>query len=601
MTNGSIESRSSATSAVEFAGLRTSAIDGTNRSVYTAERFDSIFENLNSRSQTRQLEVEARVEPAFARAQEDAFVLDRQDDTQEIGAEAEHADRAEKADASASCEQDEGDDPVEVEDASRKAGQPAIETSNVPSEPKKPIVMNRKEVLQADGEVKNGKAAATQDGESPRAIKTTAEPRVSSSLSFRLQTQKTTVEKDGTAAKATVTPKPAQNATQTAVKADVAKSSLMSGVVDLSAAKATTTKTVTASKVDVKIAGEVSSKNGSPNKTGNSQSALAAKINAALGKTDVSEKAMDAPEAGAVKKTTHGSAKTSLSVPSTASQMEVDTLKNSLKAAGLVDETKLRTSENEIGIKAAEQVGSKINKMVAELKSSENTSPEKGFLKESSDTGALNRAQAVNSRSETSGGFFNNGQSQHGNGFGSEQGQSNRGGEQLRQWVEGNSEVKGVSQAAQQSELVDRNVGSMLSARVLNQIVNHIERLRESDKNRVKVSLGSEANGVTVDIRIEGSAIYTSFEGDADILNQLKDDWDDIKDRAARKGVSLKDPEFNSISYSSSSESASFLPDDGLEKEGKSQSVIQHINNQPVRPGKMTAAAGSSGPVHSYA
>ncbi len=252
---------------------------------------------------------------------------------------------------------------------------------------------------------------------------------------------------------------------------------------------------------------------------------------------------LDQPAKSAVKKGVTHSAKTSVANRAPLPTADTTTLKNSLKAAGLQVETRMKTLDSEIGIKAAQHASNNVTKMSVDSKSSETQPSEKGFLKESSDTGALNRAQAVNSRSD-SGGFSN--QSHHGHGQGSHSDNSNsgRGSEQFRQWVENNTEVKGVSHAAHQTELVDRTVGSLLSARVLNQIVNHIERMRDSEKNRVKVSLGSEANGVTVDIRIDGGSIFTTFEGDPEILDELREQWGDIKKRASRKGVALQDPEF---------------------------------------------------------
>lgn len=270
--------------------------------------------------------------------------------------------------------------------------------------------------------------------------------------------------------------------------------------------------------------------------------------------------------------------------------------KNALKSLSMTGETRSRSVDPEFGIKVAQQSAIPVNKMNNEPKSTDVGLSEKGFLKAESEQGAPNRASAVQSRSDGAG-LTHQGQS--GMGGQSDAGGNSRGGEQMRQWIESTQEVKSVSQSAQQTELVDRNAASMLSARVLNQIVNHIERMRDSGKNRVKVSLGEEAEGVSVDIRIDGGAVVTVFEGESRILDQLKEDWSDIRRQANRRGVTLRDPEFVRISHSSSEENNRFRLDGDPVKGEETQSAIQQT--QSVRAESTAAATGRSGPVHSYA
>lgn len=270
--------------------------------------------------------------------------------------------------------------------------------------------------------------------------------------------------------------------------------------------------------------------------------------------------------------------------------------KNALKSLGMPGEARSRSGDPEFGIKVAQQSAMPVHKMNSEPKSADFALSEKGFLKAETEQGTQNRASAVQSRSDGAG-LTHQGQS--GMGGQSDAGGNSRGGEQMRQWIESTQEVKSVSQSAQQTELVDRNAASMLSARVLNQIVNHIERMRDSGKNRVKVSLGEEAEGISVDIRIDGGAVVTVFEGESRILDQLKEDWSDIRRQATRRGVTLRDPEFVKISHSSSEESNGVHLDGNPVQGKESQSVLQE--QQSVRAESTTAATGRSGPVHSYA
>jgi len=134
---------------------------------------------------------------------------------------------------------------------------------------------------------------------------------------------------------------------------------------------------------------------------------------------------------------------------------------------------------------------------------------------------------------------------------------------------------------------------------MVRQIVSQIERLRDSGKQKLKVTLGEGDSELSVDISITSEGVKTVFEGNHSMLKDLKEQWDDISKEARKKGVQLKEPEY--ISYSLPSESVSFFSADGDLKEDESKSVIQHKDNQPVRPVEQTAAAGSSSPVHSHA
>ncbi len=170
---------------------------------------------------------------------------------------------------------------------------------------------------------------------------------------------------------------------------------------------------------------------------------------------------------------------------------------------------------------------------------------------------------------------------------------------QYRQWATEVGEVKSNAQSATQSQFIDRSVSSQLSAGVVNQILNHIERMRDSEKSRMRFIMGSEdSNRLSVEIRVVGGSIHAKFEGDESVLNDLREQWRDIKDRAAVKGIELDEPEY--ISYALSGKGTRLFSASDAYDEEKSQSVIQQ-NNQPVRPGFKTAAAESSSPVHSFA
>ena len=606
MNHGSIESRSSATSAVDLLGVRAPASDFSSRSQSAGDRFDSIFDNLNQNQKSwgesnwgSSLQSGSSVETPSSSGLYDEcrnesladVELDEASDgsldnigDEVIASESETAE-VDSSEVDSSEVDSSGVDDVDSTDGELKQTNNTGETAEVSAEAETEPSTGTESVAANTTEKKVSVAQGpASEGANKRAVKVTEAGKVSSSKSFQLQTQKVTVAKDGEAEKSAKT---------TVVRNEATKVAAETATVQPSSEK-TVAKGILVKTDESKTVSEPAGKD---------VSAEVSKLKAALkasAKSDaakIGEVKTESNEGTSVKKSTDRPAKTSTTVQATTQADESNLLKNTLKTVGTQAENRLAQVDQEIGIKTAEQALTKQNKMVAEVKQSDTTTSEKGFLKEGNNSGALNRAQAVTSRSEM-GGFFS--QSQNSDSSRGDSQQNSRRGEQFRQWIEGSSDVRGVSQAAQQGELVDRAVGSLLSGRVLNQIVNHIEKLRESEKNRVKVSLGSEANGVTVDIRIEGDAIYTTFEGDPQILNQLKDEWDDIKDRASQKGVALSDPEFIEISYSSSSEGESLLPDDGIAKEEKSQSVIQHKNNQPVRPGEMTAAAGSSGPVHSF-
>lgn len=615
MNQGSIETRSSAASAVEFLGVRAPAADFSSRSQRPNERFDTIFDSLQQRTANDELRSSLNREDHGSSAVEaknwekDEAVQQSPRDEVEQPHEEKEVVSSSNSEASDSAKQkvDKEESKTERSASDGENSEPAASEKSDGEPENKPGT----QIVEVPGKTtsENGKAKVS-NGEVKRAVKVTEEGKVSSSKSFQLQTQKSTIVKDADAEKSAKTPvlrnageKPGIQASDKttiepkqsvkAVSANAINQQPKAGVETSAdsgnAAKAVeaASKTTTPTTQNLKTAPD----QGSENKA-------ASKVTSPASQNLKAAPDQDHDGKVALKKSANHQAKTSSVSHESLRTADSTILKSPLKSAGLQAEGRLAQFDHEIGIKTAEQSANKQSKMLSEVKSSESAGSEKGFLKEANPNGSLNRAQAVTSRSDA-GGFSSNSH------FGGHQGQRDansggRGSEHFRQWVDGASDVRSVSQAAQQGDFVDRAVGSALSARVVNQIMNHIDRLRDSEKSRVKVSLGGNASGVTVDIRIEGDAIFTSFEGDPQILNQLKEEWDDIKDRATQRGVSLSDPEFVEISYSSSSESESFLPDDGIAKEGKSQSVIQHENNQPVRPGEMTAAAGSSGPVHSF-
>ncbi len=269
-----------------------------------------------------------------------------------------------------------------------------------------------------------------------------------------------------------------------------------------------------------------------------------------------------------------------------------ENIKSLLNSALTAADQRLAASDKEIGIKGAVLGVDNPNTMLQKGKEKTDAMPEKGFLKGTSEPAASDKAVAVQSRADGSG--------QHSQSFSQQHQGQHRHQEFARQWLADSAETRQTSQSATQSQFIDRAMASQLSPQVVNQIVSHIERMRESGKNRVKVSLGgSEASGVSIEIQIDEDGISATFEGNADVLDRLKDSWDDIRDQANRKGIQLKDPKF--ISYSSSAEDEFLLPDADRLSEEKSQSVIQHKDNQPVRPNIETAVAGSSSSVHLYA
>lgn len=144
----------------------------------------------------------------------------------------------------------------------------------------------------------------------------------------------------------------------------------------------------------------------------------------------------------------------------------------------------------------------------------------------------------------------------------------------------------------------ERAAASQVSVQVVNQIVQHLERMRQAEKNHVRVVLSDDgANRLTADIRMVGGRIQASFEGNADAMAQIRKEWEIIRDHAQELGVALDEPEYLSDPWSG--EDSILFPVAGPSGD-ENPSVIQH-NNQSVRPVYKTAAAGSSGPVHLYA
>jgi len=144
----------------------------------------------------------------------------------------------------------------------------------------------------------------------------------------------------------------------------------------------------------------------------------------------------------------------------------------------------------------------------------------------------------------------------------------------------------------------DRAAASQVSVQIVNQIVEHLERMRQTERNHVRVVLGDEGKSrLTAEIRMLGGKIQASFEGDADAMAQIRKEWDLIRDHARELGVALDEPEYLSDPWSG--EDSVLFPVSGPSGD-ENPHVIQH-NNQSVRPAYKTAATGSSGPVHVYA
>lgn len=144
----------------------------------------------------------------------------------------------------------------------------------------------------------------------------------------------------------------------------------------------------------------------------------------------------------------------------------------------------------------------------------------------------------------------------------------------------------------------DRAAASQVSVQIVNQIVEHLERMRQTERNHVRVVLGDQGESrLTADIRMVGGKIQASFEGDADAMAHIRKEWDLIRDHARELGVALDEPEYLSDPWSG--EDSVLFPVSGPSGD-ENPNVIQH-NNQSVRPAYKTAATGSSGPVHLYA
>lgn len=144
----------------------------------------------------------------------------------------------------------------------------------------------------------------------------------------------------------------------------------------------------------------------------------------------------------------------------------------------------------------------------------------------------------------------------------------------------------------------DRAAASQVSVQIVNQIVEHLERMRQTERNHVRVVLGDEGKSrLTAEIRMVGGKIQASFEGDADAMAQIRKEWDLIRDHARELGVALDEPEY--ISDPWSGEDSVLFPVSG--PSGDENPYVIQQNNQSVRPAYKTAATGSSGPVHVYA
>ena len=548
MNNGSIITSSSVSSAAEYRGGRVSSFEDQ---LAGSERFDSLIDLLGSKKE-------------------------EQPKADQMGTEPSNRSLVQKANREENRSNDEVDESSmeELRESARNQQHAAVN-----------------EESKVDKENPVDKKGAAKADEAKETKKEEQAPKLSSSITLRQH-------KPGTSGQS-------EEAKKTVATAE----SLKENKSLLGKTDTTDKKGVVAQKTPVtgKAQAELQIGKGANEKTsGASAKAAAIRAQAADSKTGTNAKAMTQSSEGGTsvagadlnqgkklpKSTSVNPAKTTYATPNPDETLRTEEVKNRIKPVAANEENMLKTLEREIGIKGAIHSADKQMAILAKDKSVENKDSDKAFLRDSSEPASGNRTQTVTSRSDMNG-FANHNQS-------GTQDQSFGGREHFRQWLNETGDIRNAAQSAQQSQFVDRGTASHLSVHVLNQIMNHIERLRESDKNRVRVSLGlSEHGKISVDIRLEDGSISTSFQGDEDVLDELKRDWKDISEKASRKGVVLKDPEF--ISYSSSVESANSLPDSDIEQEEKSQSVIQHKDNQPMRPGLETAAAGSSSPVHSYA
>ena len=437
------------------------------------------------------------------------------------------------------------------------------------------------------------KEASSKSGETKESKQEEQAPKLSSSITLRQHQSKTATDKVVAEKKTLATTESVKEdktssvkTTTTEKKVAVAQETSVQGKSDKAQSELQDNKKVSAGKPDTTKTSGIKTQADSGQGKVVTQT-TEGKTSVETTTTDQGKKLLNTSSATAAT-----SAKTTYSTKAQGDPQPTEDVKNQVKPFVATDESTLKTLEREIGIKGAVHSADKQMAILAKDKAIEEKGSDKAFLRDSSESASGSRAQSVTSRSEM------NGSASHQQSGSQDQSLGAR--EQFRQWITEAGEIRNTAQSAQQSQFVDRSTVSHLSVHVLNQIMNHIERLRESDKNRVRVSLGmGESGGISVDIRLEDGSISTSFQGDEDMLNELKRDWRDISEKANRKGVVLNDPEF--ISYSSSVESSNSLPDSDIEQEEKSQSVIQHKDNQPMRPGIETAAAGSSSPVHSYA
>jgi hypothetical protein len=224
----------------------------------------------------------------------------------------------------------------------------------------------------------------------------------------------------------------------------------------------------------------------------------------------------------------------------------------------------------------------------------------KAFLQSGGDTlaGASRSPDGNASQGDASGSHSGQQSSRQGNGEGAPGKSWNM--EASRLTAVESGETRPGTLATQPSAFSDRQGLSQLSAQVVQQILGHLDRLRESDRGRVKFQLGVEGKTpLSVELRLSGGRVEASFSGDASMLGELEAGWPKIEADAAARGLSLGKAHF--LSDPLASEGSDLLPDVRLKNGEKSQSVIQPDDNQLVRPGFQTAAAGSSGPVHLFA
>ncbi len=239
MNQGSIESRSSAASAVELGGLRAPTVRESNRSDFTTERFDSIFDNLQRESQPQSRTVDRNNDKGLYR--EEPKVDSGRGGQREIESEPKDGNDNSLSEKPVEVEGKAVDSETLAKDQSESVGsetqaESENKTSDVVAEgdgkslaaqvsdKSADAVAVKVPSKQNDSEPKPASQLKSTDGtkgkgEENSAVRTVVEGKVGTSKSFTLQTKKVTIEKNGKAA--AIVQKPAQVDAKSKVSAGV--------------------------------------------------------------------------------------------------------------------------------------------------------------------------------------------------------------------------------------------------------------------------------------------------------------------------------------------------------------------------------------------